>query len=83
MLFLKIFSGAGFQHCTMLIDYYASGFFEAGIGAGVKITYYISFIGSVKYRMGFLHSLFVYPENLMSLTFSIGLIFRILRNSSL
>lgn len=77
LIFLKIFSGAGFQHCTMLISYYASGFFETGLSLGTKITTYMSFVGSIKYRMGFLHSLLVYPESLMSLTFSIGLIFRI------
>lgn len=80
LIFIKIFSGAGFQHCTMLISYYASGFFEFGTGVGVKITYYINLLGSVKYKMGFLHSLLVLPENLISLTFSIGLIFRLPRS---
>lgn len=79
LIFIKIFSGAGFQHCTMLISYYASGFFELGLSIGTKINKYMSFTGSIKYRRGFLHSLLVEPKNLTSLTFSIGLIFRVKR----
>ncbi len=83
-LYLKIFSGAGFQHTTMLIQYYASAFFEAGFGLGVKITDYLYIFSSFKYRMGFLHSILLYQmynldknDTLASVSISSGIAVRI------
>jgi len=83
-IYLKGFTGAGFQHTTMLIQYYASAFFEAGLGFGVKITDYIYWYSSIKYRMGFLHSVLLFywynlseNDTLMSVTVSSGISVRI------
>ena len=83
-LYLKIFSGAGFQHTTMLIQYYASAFFEVGTGLGVKITDYIYWYTTFKFRMGFLHSVLLYywydldsNDTLMSVTVPSGISVRI------
>ena len=83
-VFAKIFAGAGFEHTTMLIQWYASGFFECGTGLGVKITDWMYWNTSVKFRMGFLHSVIIFqkyslPNNdrLASITISTGIVFRI------
>lgn len=82
--FIKFFAGAGFEHTTMLLQWYASGFFEGGTGFGIKITDWMYINTSVKYRVGFLHSVIIFlkynlptSDTLMSITFSMGLVFRI------
>lgn len=82
--YIKAFAGAGFEHPTMFLQYYASAFFEAGTGVGVKINDYLYWYTSFKYRMGFLHSVLIYywynldnNDTLMSVTFSTGIVARI------
>jgi hypothetical protein len=82
--YMRMFAGAGFQHTTMLIQWYASGFFEGGLSAGIKITDWLYLNNSVKFRTGFLHSVIIkykydIPENdtLMSVTVSTGVVFKI------
>ncbi len=83
-IYLKVFAGGGFEHTTMLLQWYSSGFFECGIELGIKITDWMYINNSVKYRMGFLHSIIIrdqyfLDENdiLSSMTYSMGLVFRI------
>ena len=52
--YMKIFSGAGYQNTTMLLQWYSSGFFEAGLEVGIKLTQWMYINNAVKYRMGFL-----------------------------
>ena len=82
--FIKIFSSAGFQHTTMLLQWYASGYFECGMGFGIKITKWMYITSSIKYRMGFLNSIIIqekydlnYNDTISSINFSTGLVFRI------
>ena len=75
--FIKIFAGVGYEHATMLIWQYGSGFFAAGFSGGIRVSDWIYLQNSIKYRMGFLHSLLVHPEILMSITISFGVIVRI------
>lgn len=74
---IKFFSGIGFEHTTMLIQYYSSAFCEAGLTAAYELNPRIYLTNSLKFRTGFLHSILLPPERpLMSLTFSMGLLFR-------
>ncbi|OHD11278.1 MAG: hypothetical protein A2086_12825 [Spirochaetes bacterium GWD1_27_9] len=84
LVYIKIFAGAGFQHTTMLLQYYTSAFFEAGIGLGIKINDYLYWYNSFKYRMGFLNSILLSgmyrlekDDVIMSLTFSTGIAVKI------
>ncbi|MCG8570179.1 MAG: hypothetical protein MJB14_08570 [Spirochaetes bacterium] len=83
-LFLRIFVGAGIQHTTMLIQWYASGVFSTGITLGIRLQEWLYLISSVKYRMGFLHSIIIdeiygleKSDRLMSINLTLGLSFRI------
>jgi hypothetical protein len=83
--YLKLFFGAGFQHTTMLLQYYASGFFEAGFEFAVRITEYIYINTGFRYRRSFLNSIIIYKKydsltennTLSSIIISSGLTFRI------
>jgi len=76
-LYLKLFAGAGYEHATLLMTIYSSGFFECGTAVGVNVNKWIALINSYKFRMGFLHSIFLRGERLMSLTISLGVVFKI------
>lgn len=78
-VYLKAFAGVGYEHPTWLLQKYASGFFEAGAGVGIKVTDYLAITTSCKYRMGFLHivDLMRTGERLMSMTVSAGVSIRI------
>lgn len=79
-IFIKLFTGAGFQHTTMLISWYASAFFEVGMSLGINITKWLYLVFSTKYRTSFLKSIIIYQkyssinnnDDLMSLTVSFG-----------
>ena len=78
-VYLKAFAGVGYEHPTWRLQNYASGFFEAGAGVGIKVTDYLAVTTSCKYRMGFLHivDLMRTGERLMSMTVSAGITVRI------
>lgn len=77
--YLKAFAGVGYEHPTWRLQKYASGFFEAGAGVGIKVTDYLAITTSCKYRMGFLHivELMYTGQRLMSITASAGVTLRI------
>ena len=82
--FINFFTNAGFQHTTMLLQWYASGYFECGTGFGIKITKWMYITSAIKYRMGFLNSIIIhekydidYNDTISSINFSTGLVFRI------
>ncbi len=85
--FVKLFTGAGFQHTTMLIQWYSSGFIEVGTAVGIKLTNWIYLTHFIKYRSAFLNSIIIYQkypslglyENdiFMSLTVGLGITARI------
>ncbi len=77
--YLKAFAGVGYEHPTWHLQKYASGFFEAGAGVGIKVTDYLAITTSCKYRMGFLHivELMYTGQRLMSITASAGVTLRI------
>lgn len=82
--YIKLFTNAGFQHTTMLLQWYASGYFESGFGFGVKITDWMYITSAIKYRMGFLNSIIIrekydldYYDTIASINFTAGLSFRI------
>ena len=78
-VYLKAFAGVGYEHPTWLLQKYASGFFEAGAGVGIKVTDYLAITTTCKYRMGFLHvvELMYSGQRLMSMTVSAGVSVRI------
>ena len=78
-VYLKAFAGVGYEHPTWRLQEYASGFFEAGAGVGIKVTDYLAITTTCKYRMGFLHivELMYSGQRLMSMTVSAGVSVRI------
>lgn len=76
-LYLKMFAGAGYEHATLLMTIYSSGFFECGTAVGINIMKWLALTNSFKFRMGFLHSKFLRNERLMSLTISLGIVFKV------
>ena len=82
--FIKLSADTGFQHTTMLLQWYSSGYFECGTGFGIKITKWMYITSAIKYRMGFLNSIIIhekydidYNDTISSINFSTGLVFRI------
>ncbi len=82
--YIKLFTNAGFQHTTMLLQWYASGYFESGFGFGIKITNWMYITSAIKYRMGFLNSIIIqekynldYYDTIASMNFTAGFSFRI------
>ena len=82
--FINFFSNIGFQHPTMLLQWYASGYFDCGLNFGFKITEWIYITSTINYRMGFLNSIIIkekydlnYNDTITSINFSTGLVFRI------
>lgn len=76
-LYLKMFAGAGYEHATLLLTIYSSGFFECGTAVGINLNKWLALTNSFKFRMGFLHSKFLRDERLMSFTVSLGIVFKV------
>jgi len=76
-LYLKLFAGAGYEHATLLLTIYSSGFFECGTAVGINLNKWLALTNSYKFRMGFLHSKLLRNERLMSLTISLGIVFKV------
>ncbi len=82
--YLKLLTGAGFQHTTMLLQWYSSAFFEVGFEFAVRITEYLYINTGVRYRRAFLESIIIYKkynlaenDTLSSVTISSGITFRV------
>lgn len=76
-LYLKLFAGAGYEHATLLLTIYSSGFLECGTAVGINLNKWLALTNSFKFRMGFLHSKYLRGERLMSFTVSLGIVFKV------
>lgn len=78
--FLKVWADFGYQHPTMTLQWYGSGFTEIGLGGGIDIGNKNSLFLSAKYRFQFLQSIIIYQkyasidknDNLSSISITIG-----------
>ncbi len=82
--YLKGWVDAGFQQPTMSLEWYGSGFIEAGANIGFDLSAANSISIGLKYRTQFLQSIIIYSkydsidknDNLSSITPSVGWVVR-------